>query len=441
MLLRFRVANHGSIRDEMTIALTTSAMRGATPPGGDWLQATTRVAGLYGPNAAGKSTMLDAMDHLVRATRHSATRWAERGAFPYVPFALDDVSSSEPSLYEIDLVSGGIRYTFGFRSTAKGILEEWLYSYPSGRRRVLYERDGDTFSFGRHLTGDNVVLGKATKPTSLFMSSAANNRHQIISPIHHQISRHIKYARLSESDRQSRLQWIMGSVEREGGLLDLAGALLRFADVGITGVKVREETPTDEVARVVRKIHEALATDESNKADLERLMEQMARKLQFVHESSGSDAGALLELAQESSGTVAWLSLAVPAIDALKRGDLFLVDEIDSSLHPSLTSQLIQMFKSGRLNRSGAQLVFTSHDTSLLGGLHGKILDPEEIWLAEKAGDGATDIYSAAEFSIRSRDNIERRYLQGRYGAVPMFSADDLEAVLAEAGGTLRASA
>lgn len=109
---------------------------------------------------------------------------------------------------------------------------------------------------------------------------------------------------------------------------------------------------------------------------------------------------------------------------------MLIVDELDSSLHPRLASALIAMFKSPEINPRGAQLVFTSHDTSLMGHLSGDDLDQEEMWFSEKSSDGVTEIYPLTDFPVKKDHSVERRYLGGRYGAVPTLAWEELFASL-----------
>ncbi|GAA1923984.1 hypothetical protein GCM10009716_35450 [Streptomyces sodiiphilus] len=116
----------------------------------------------------------------------------------------------------------------------------------------------------------------------------------------------------------------------------------------------------------------------------------------------------------------------------IKEGGVLIVDELDSSLHPKLASALVALFKSPELNPRGAQLVFTSHDTSLMGHLSGDGLDTEDLWLAQKSTDGTTELYPLTDFSVKKDHNVERRYLGGRYGAVPSLAWEELIASLRE---------
>ena len=119
----------------------------------------------------------------------------------------------------------------------------------------------------------------------------------------------------------------------------------------------------------------------------------------------------------ESRGTRAWFELIGPVLSALKSGSLLVIDELDASLHPSLSEELIRLFHDPTTNRHGAQLIFTSHDTSLLNHLN-----RDEVWLTEKNENGATRLGALADFAgerVRRSQNLERAYLHGRFGALP----------------------
>jgi AAA15 family ATPase/GTPase len=146
-----------------------------------------------------------------------------------------------------------------------------------------------------------------------------------------------------------------------------------------------------------------------------------------------------MSLDDESHGTKVWLSYLGPVLDALSSGTLLIVDEIDTSLHPRLSAELVGLFRSTETNPHGAQMIFTSHDVSLLGRRHDEdILGRDEVWFVEKDRSGATNLYGLADFKPRKDENTERRYLSGSYGAVPtLFEGDFREAVeaLRDEGG------
>ncbi len=119
----------------------------------------------------------------------------------------------------------------------------------------------------------------------------------------------------------------------------------------------------------------------------------------------------------ESAGTQTWFRLIGPTLAALRRGGILLFDEIDASLHPRLSVRLLELFQDTKVNPLGAQLIFTSHDTSLLNHLN-----RDEVWLTEKGATGSTELTALADYGgdkVRRSLNLEHAYLQGRFGAVP----------------------
>jgi AAA15 family ATPase/GTPase len=146
------------------------------------------------------------------------------------------------------------------------------------------------------------------------------------------------------------------------------------------------------------------------------------------------EQAAPLEWHMESLGTRSWLALLRPLLLALDRGSVVLIDELDASLHPRMVAEVVGMFASPRSNPHGAQLVFTTHDATLLSNLPAdRLLDRDEVWLTEKNRDGATELYPLTELKPRKDENLERGYLLGRYGAVPRMVTGQLSRVAEDA--------
>ncbi|MEV6735653.1 ATP-binding protein [Streptomyces sp. NPDC051104] len=434
MLLRFRVTNHRSIRDSVELVLTKSTFEGVRPFDGDWRSATNRVVGIFGSNASGKTNLLHAMSFALNVIRNSAD-WSDKESFPYLPFRLDAECARLSSAYEFDFTLREVRYVYGFESDSSGIRAEWLHSFPEGRRRILFERSGPLgadVTFGRHLKGENVRIGRLVDRMNLYLSVASKVNHEEIRRIHHYLARRIDYAAYSERDQDSRIRaikrWMEGDDVRRR-----AERLLKFADLGISRLTVEnvqmKEEELQKFVKIVTSIAEGLSNEQlTNEDNLKPFIEDVQRKIMFWHRGESEDY--VLDIDSESSGTVAWLSLAIPAVRAIESGDVYVVDEIDASLHPRLTSAFISLFKDEEINSLGAQLIFASHDTSLMGHLAGGALEKEDVWLAEKRGDGASEYYPLTDFSVKADHNLERRYLSGRYGAVPNVSWEDLRASL-----------
>lgn len=441
MLLRFSVSNHKSLRDEVELSLVSSRLKTLLPEGNDWRSATSRVAAVYGANASGKSNLLDAISYMSTAVRNSATRWAER-PLPYMPFRLDDVHQSAPSNYAMDLIVDGVRYEYGFSIFKGSITSEWLNSYPRGRRRTLFERAPSAdreFSFSRELPGDNVTAAKTTGPSSLFLSCAANVKHEFLGRIQHRISRHIPYARHEDNDKNVRLRMVKESLSGDKRAIRQVAALLRLADVGIERLELSEQEPDERLLKVAHAVFASITEGnsgnrESQEKAFSEVVEDITRVFSFHHTSSAGPPSLFSE-SDESSGTLAWLSLAVPALSAFRYADTLLIDELNASLHPRLSAVLVDMFHDPQINPLGAQLVFTTHESTFLSPMQKKPLSTDEVWFTEKNSEGATELFSLDDFSTRTSENHSRGYLQGRYGAVPIIDTEELRKLFNEENG------
>jgi hypothetical protein len=148
----------------------------------------------------------------------------------------------------------------------------------------------------------------------------------------------------------------------------------------------------------------------------------------MMHQTGSGNELVPFDLGDESEGTQRVFALAGPFLDALDFGWVVTVDELDCSMHPLLTWNLVQLFQSSA-NKKGAQLIFTTHDTSLMDP---ELLRRDQIWITEKNAAGATELRSLYDFKEKSRSTeaFEKRYLAGRYGGIPSFGPtfEDIDA-------------
>ncbi len=143
----------------------------------------------------------------------------------------------------------------------------------------------------------------------------------------------------------------------------------------------------------------------------------------------GVDGDIELDADEESLGTRVWFGLIGPVVDALESGSVSLADGLDASLHPALVAELVRLFQDPVTNPLRAQLIFNSHDASLLGDAVGdRLLGRDQIWLTEKRNDGTTRLYPLVDLEPRKQEAIGKRYLAGRYGATPILSHHEFAA-------------
>ena len=217
----------------------------------------------------------------------------------------------------------------------------------------------------------------------------------------------------------------------------IAEAIAGSADLGITRIEIDEREIDPNILKIITNMQSVMSEGENsgdvNDAISDEMIDQLKRSLTFYH--SGEDGKEFkLSIDSQSDGTKQWFSLAGRAIDALQRGSVLVVDELDSSLHPLLVKELIGLFKNGAVNKNSAQIIFTSHDTSLLGKNPDRILEPYEVWFVDKNHrDGVSESYSMDDFDNRKSNNDQKRYLIGKFGAIPEPNLLMIEKYLIEA--------
>ena len=420
MLLRFEVSNHRSILDPVELSMIAVDEDRAATRGFDQLsERVLTVAGIYGPNASGKSTVLEALAWLSFAVRTSLHSWYR--FVPRFPHRFGD-GPDRPSTFEADFVVDGVRHGYRLEVDDSAVLYESLHSYPERRRRTLFEREGNEVSFRRGLSRVGGIQELLT-PTTLALSAAMRLGDPVIGSAGSALAwlnalgpKQQGAAAFFPSERDPSMTMLMA---QPGHCMTASGPdpatrrafveLLRFADPEIDDVAI-------------------LGGDDPDTAD-------PCRRLRFVRHDGGEPV--LFEIDEESAGTQAWFNLLGPAFAALVGGQVLLFDEIDASLHPRLSARLIELFQDPQTNPYGAQLIFTTHDTSLLGALN-----RDEVWFTEKAPGGATRLIALAEFGgerVRRSLNLERAYLQGRFGAIPDVDQADLRNAIGAALEAARA--
>jgi uncharacterized protein len=406
MLIRFRVANFRSLRDEQEFSMVAAFQDGrkelvhVDPLGVDLL----RVAGIYGANAAGKSNVLDAVRFMQEAVIGSHRRWQPGGPIPRRPFLLDTISRSKPSHFKIDFLVERVHFQYGFEIDDEKVLMEWLHAFPNGRRQIWFSREAEKpepFYFGKHLKGSNRTIERLTRANSLFLSTAAENAHEALSEIYSWFSSRIWFGNAMTKNSGLGVQFTAGLLESEH---DSVLNLLRLADLGIVDVSLKEHPPEEGRGQ-------QLASG---------WIEGINRLLEFKHQSRGGTFS--LSLGEQSNGTQVWFSLLSAIIQALQYGSILCIDELDTSLHPYLAMEIIRIFQDPERNPHNAQLIFNTHDTTLLGNLlEVPGLHRDQIWFVEKDEEGASHLYPLTDFKPRKFENVERGYLQGRYGAIPFI--------------------
>jgi AAA15 family ATPase/GTPase len=412
MLLEFRVANYRSFYDEQVLSLVASADRhlsaeNTASTNAKGVRRALRSAVIYGANASGKSNLLRALA-VMRAIVVQSAQLGPEQPLNVQPFRLARRKKLEATLFEVTVVLEGVRYQYGFELTTQRITREWLQVYKASRPQTWIDRtydaesDRDGYASTPLLAGQKAVWQEATKRNSLFLSVAVQLNSEQLAPLHKWFSSALVVlldgATLPFSFSTTAIQ------SKEGAAS--ISQLMRSADIAIDSVSA--------VARkgLQRQFQLDLHTGEASSQQIEGdVMVPL-----FTHRAG--DQTAIFEFAEESQGTQKLFSLAGPLMDILAAGKTLVIDELDRSLHPLLVRQIVNTFHDPDTSGPTPQLLYTTHDTTLLDST---LLRRDQVWLTEKGADQASRLVPLMEYSPRKNEALERGYLGGRYGGVPIL--------------------
>lgn len=398
MILNFIFANHRSFRDTTVFSMeaTASQAKGHNIVTVTTSAGTSRIvkeALLYGANASGKTNILRALDALcteVRAT--SGTRGGDDLGCLYSPFCLDNESSVSPASMDISFITGGMLYDYHVRYTREEILEENLYYYPNGANRAgLYSRN-TAYGEGLHGPSYPTTLSQASlrphfgvyKNKLIISKFLYDTPHSLIKPAAQYLA-DIGFANNYSTDMKKTL-WKYGQdLLYQGDYKTKLKKLIQYADLGINDFELPENHRYDEVSLV----HNAGQESQSNK----------------------------ISIVEESLGTQYLFLLGPKILFSLEKGTPLFVDEIESGLHPILTSFVLKMYQSERINPHHAQIVIVTHDVTLMNEDN---LRRDQIWFTEKRDDGSSELFSLSDFEgVREDTPFAKWYLANKFGALP----------------------
>lgn len=425
MLLEFSVTNFLSFRDRQTLSMCASPRlrkKGnafAAPVNGERLPNLLKVAVIYGPNASGKSNFLKAIGIVDRIAR-KASEVAEH-PLPVTPFKFDKSLLTEPSVFELHFLSGMRRYEFYLAVTQERVVRERLTAYPSGKEVLLYERwhvDGtDQYRIGE-LDGGKAVheaWQKLTPPRALFLSQAVANSNEELTQLRK------PHAWLTKALFSIGSRGIADIAERSLRLSrddevhgEAIASFLRDVDVPVTRIRVKRPEPTDASDSSLMSL--AQARTEQGDASGEAVRAPARRSAVFTHRTALGDAEFGFQ--EESEGTQNligfWLPWTMRDPRPLTERCILAVDELDSSLHPAIVANLVKRHLEAEVP---SQLIFSTHDTHLMDSA---LLRRDQIWIAERDQNGATQLRSIHDFQGREGEDLEKRYYEGRYRGLPL---------------------
>ncbi|MCL2222292.1 MAG: ATP-binding protein [Oscillospiraceae bacterium] len=392
MLVQFSVTNYRSLKDKVTVSLLAGADK---EHASDLIQADGKkqlvpTAAIYGANASGKSNVLMALKTMQDMITGTSAQLLKEKKLPYDPFAFEVMPKEHrPTRFEIIYYYKGIKYAYGFSYDSKQILTEMLHHWPNGREALIFSRENDKFEFRENVNEQTTLAGRTPANRLYLVSSNEWNSPQTELAYKWFAEKLLPY---DEHETPDATMTIFAETSNDPIRSRVLSELL-LADLGIVDVQYETEHKSG-ASRNIRIYHKL--------------------------EHFGNDAGfTSLPLEQESKGTQRFFARIGPWIEALEKGGILFVDEIESSMHPLLTRRLVEMIQDPNINTKHAQLIFTTHDVMLLDLT---LLRRDQIWFADKDPKTlATELFSLWDFSARKGENIRKGYLQGRFGAIPFI--------------------
>ncbi|MBO4901869.1 MAG: ATP-binding protein [Lachnospiraceae bacterium] len=409
MLLQFNVTNFMSIKQEVILTAFANANKDHED---NLIQGKNDrvlpVLALYGANAAGKTNINKALTRAIMLVRKS-NELQVNSKTGFEPFLLDDEGQKEKTKMDFLFIHNGKKFAYGFAADGFSIHDEYLYEYKSSRPTMIFERSEiNNYRFTSAYKHLSEYQHKNT-PNKLFMCTAT--------------------AWNCEETRDAFL-WFAEGIDTYDQLSIRNDHYLEFLDRNKDNPKTKEfllslfkhaeiniqdyEFESRVVDNPSVPLPPGITIDPSV---FGKMKEYKMSMIHQIEQKDGSFKPYKMPFDHESAGTMLLVAYGPIIMEALARGRTIVVDELDNSLHSSLSRYLIELFNDKTINRNGAQLIFNSHDVNLLDL---DLFRRDQIYFVEKNyNTGVTDLYSLADFSPRKTENIQKGYLQGRYGAIP----------------------
>lgn len=425
MLLQFNVTNFLSFKNEAVLSLyankDSSHEQNLLSYNKERILPSVAV---YGANAAGKSNLHKALTAAIVLIRQSSNLQINQPLFLISPFMMDDESRNNPTRFDFIYTNNGIKYEYSFTADKTNIIEEYLYEYTSAKPSMIFERTNiNEFQFTAKTKPILAKFVEQNTPNKLFLATATSWNCEITK------NAYMWFAEMIDTyDSNNLLGTMFDQLDQskkngDGSLEKFMRTLLKNADINISNFDY--EIIERETKQFPFALPAGLKIDENQFPDGRGILQERRIVTHHTINNNGNKKEYLLNFDSESNGTIRLFTYGPILKNALEKGRTIIIDEIDNALHPSLTKSLIEMFQNPNINKNGAQLIFNTHEVSLLD------LDTfrrDQIYFVEKDNNSAeSDLYSLDEFSPRKTENIQKGYLQGRYGAIPVLNLGDIK--------------
>lgn len=413
MLVEFRVKNYRSFRDEVIFSMEKGKgeenINNVFSAGDVEL---LKTAALYGANASGKTSFIRAFTTAILMVRNSNMMPLGAKWFDVVPFLLDECSRKEPTYFTFVFLVNDIRYIYRFGTDGEKISEESLEAYYSQKPSTIFKRtDVNVYKFLKEDESKLRLIEARNTDNKLFLATATNWNYD---------------------KTKDAFLWFMNSIDTYDSFDSIADEDLKLYNDENSPLKDFSLKLLQETDILIKDIHVDFEEKDMDTNMMELFVPPAIRNngvskfkslnIEIEHEiksENGNKETYILNFGDESSGTRILFALAPSLMRAFERTRVLIVDELEKSLHPSLVEYLIKIFNNPKINKAKSQLIFTTHAVNLLDL---DLFRRDQIWFTEKNPDnGVSDLYPLDDFSVRKDENIQKGYINGRYGAIPFI--------------------
>ncbi len=375
---------------------------------------------IYGANGAGKTNIINAIDYVTDAVARSHAFWEPDSGTRITQFAFGS-GEENLSVFDVEFISNSIKYNYGFSCTPEMFCEEWLYSYPNNREKLIFERNTDKLGNGKYKTIIN------------YNQKAKEARN--IKDCEKRVRENSLVVAAGAQDGQEAAK-IVTDFFRNGIVVLQTTHPMEDLDVGFTSQLIDTAGYSDDVLRFIKvadpRVKEILVKERNQLEFFSRLEETLGQVPDYIKQINKYEVSFLyrkedgtetsLDFYDQSRGTKRLYGLSGWIASSLLHGRALVIDELESSMHTHLCQFIIELFQNPETNPRGAQIIFTTHDTNILDA---DILRRDQIWFAEKGNIGDTYLYPLTDYSPRKDENLQKGYLRGRYGAIPALGLSE----------------
>ncbi|WP_054850774.1 ATP/GTP-binding protein [Olleya sp. ITB9] len=407
MILNIKLKNYRSYKDEVIYTLEASSSKAKDFNYfeiNDFKVLKTSL--MYGANASGKSNIVRAFFELRNLIIKKPA--VDDSLLIYDPFKFNKETNTSPVEITIEFLIDSIKYKYVTKIEHKNVLEESLCYYPQKREVVLFERHTETDkNIQKGFLGDKFGKKEITvfKNQLLLSKFGVDEPHEVISDVYLYFKKMYVYNTTNKIHYELLNDKVSEDLLENETLKFKLEKLINYADTKITGININKK-------------------GESPERKIDYLWKKSDFYISGVHDLYDGNnliGTTNLSLLEESVGTQSLFVLGAKIIEALEDGSVLIIDELDTSLHSFITKMIVMLFQDPDINKNRAQLIFTTHDISLLDK---DLIRKDQVWITEKSEKGETDLYSLQDFeNLREDTSFDKWYLSGKFGGVPQIKS------------------